>query len=137
MLTPEAAAGPPAGAGRRWSVGRVTWGASVFHRLGDGPRWSSRSVLCVSRACHRSTLAMVIFAGRLGVLKSLPDDVLKVRVHVGMRTQPAAKEKPRARAALLYAPRVTISVNHTPKSIFKSVHAILGAIDRTSIGRRT
>jgi hypothetical protein len=29
----------------------------------------------------------VILAGRLGVLKSLPDDVLKVRVHAGIRAQ--------------------------------------------------
>ncbi len=40
-------------------------------------------------------LAQVILTGCQGILKSLPDDVLKVRVHVGMRAQPAAKEKPR------------------------------------------
>ncbi len=40
------------------------------------------------------SLAEVIPAGSLGVGKSLPDDVLKVRVHAGMRAQPAAKEKP-------------------------------------------
>ncbi len=33
-----------------------------------------------------------------GIPKSLPDDVLKVRVHVGMRAQPAAKEKPQREA---------------------------------------
>ncbi len=37
-------------------------GSSVFHRLGDGPRWSLRSVLTASRACHRSGLLMVAAA---------------------------------------------------------------------------
>jgi hypothetical protein len=37
----------------------------------------------------------MVLAGRLGIPKSLPDDVLKVQVHVGMRAQPAAKEKSR------------------------------------------
>ncbi len=41
-------------------------------------------------------LAHVVPTGRLGNPKSLPNDVLKVRVQVGMRAQPAAKEKPRA-----------------------------------------
>jgi len=42
-------------------------------------------------------LTHLIFTGCLGVPKSLPDDVLEVRVHVGMRAQPVAKEKPRSR----------------------------------------
>ncbi len=41
-------------------------------------------------------LAQVIPTGRLGIPKSLPYDILKVRVHMGMRAQRAAKEKPRA-----------------------------------------
>ncbi len=41
-------------------------------------------------------LARVIPTGYQGVPKSLPNDILKVRVHVDMRAQPAAKEKPRA-----------------------------------------
>ena len=40
-------------------------------------------------------LAQVILTGCQGILKSLPDDVLKVQVHVDMRAQAAAKEKPR------------------------------------------
>ncbi len=40
-------------------------------------------------------LAQVILTGCQGIPKSLPDDVLKVRVRVGMRAQLAAKEKPR------------------------------------------
>ncbi len=42
-------------------------------------------------------LAQVIPTGCQGVPKSLPDDVLKVRVHAYMRAQPAAKEKPHPR----------------------------------------
>ena len=38
-------------------------------------------------------LAQVVLTGSLGILNGLPDDVLKVRVHVGMRAQAAAKEK--------------------------------------------
>ncbi len=45
----------------------------------------------------KPSLANVVLTGRLSILKSLPDDVLKVWVHVGMRAQPVAKEKPRAR----------------------------------------
>ncbi len=41
-------------------------------------------------------LAHVVPTGRLGNPESLPDDVLKVRVHVGMRARSGAKEKPRA-----------------------------------------
>jgi len=37
----------------------------------------------------------MIPAGSLGVGEGLPDDVLKVRVHVGMRARIEAKEKPR------------------------------------------
>ncbi len=40
-------------------------------------------------------LAQVTPTGRLGIPKSLPDDVLKIRGHAAMRAQPAAKEKPR------------------------------------------
>ncbi len=40
-------------------------------------------------------LAQVILTGCQGIPKSLPDDVLKVRVHGGMRALSAAKEKPR------------------------------------------
>ncbi len=40
-------------------------------------------------------LAHVVLTGCLGNLKSLPNYVLKVRVHEGMRAQPVAKEKPR------------------------------------------
>ncbi len=39
-------------------------------------------------------LAHVVFTVCQGFSKSLSDDVLKVRVHVGMGAQPAAKEKP-------------------------------------------
>ncbi len=38
-------------------------------------------------------------ASSLGIPKSLPDDILKVRVHGGMRAQAAAKEKPRRSGA--------------------------------------
>ena len=34
--------------------------ASVFRHLGDASRWSLRKPLIASRACYRSTLAMVI-----------------------------------------------------------------------------
>ena len=37
----------------------------------------------------------MIPASGLSIPKSRPDDVLKVRVHVGVRAQPVAKEKPR------------------------------------------
>ena len=37
----------------------------------------------------------MIPAGSLGIGEGLADDVLKVRVHVDMRAQAAAKEKPR------------------------------------------
>ena len=40
-------------------------------------------------------LAHVVLTGCQGIPKSLPDHALKVRVHVGMRAQPAAKGKPR------------------------------------------
>ncbi len=40
-------------------------------------------------------LAHVVLTDCLGNLKSLPNYVLKVRVHEGMRAQPVAKEKPR------------------------------------------
>ncbi len=39
-------------------------------------------------------LAQVILTGRLGVFKSLPDDILKVRVHGGMRAHLAAGRQP-------------------------------------------
>ncbi len=45
----------------------------------------------------KPSLVHVILAGRLGILKSLSDYVLKVWVHVGMRAQVVAKEKPRAK----------------------------------------
>ncbi len=44
-------------------------------------------------------LAHMVLTGCQGIPKSLSDDVLKVRVHVGMRAQPAAKEKPRRSGA--------------------------------------
>ncbi len=37
----------------------------------------------------------MIPAGSLGIGEGLAGDILKVRVHVGMRAQAAAKEKPR------------------------------------------
>ncbi len=37
----------------------------------------------------------VVPAGSLGIGKRLADDVLKVRVHAGMRARSRAKEKPR------------------------------------------
>ena len=40
-------------------------------------------------------LAQVILTGCQGIPKSLPDDVLKVRVHVGMRARAGAEGKPR------------------------------------------
>ncbi len=40
-------------------------------------------------------LAQVIPASGLSIPKSLPDDLLKVRVHGGMRARSGAKEKPR------------------------------------------
>ncbi len=40
-------------------------------------------------------LARVVPTDCQGILKSLPDDVLKVRVHGGMRARSGAKEKPR------------------------------------------
>ncbi len=45
-------------------------------------------------------LARVVPTDCQGIPKSLPDDVLKVRVHAGMRAQPAAKEKPRRSGAI-------------------------------------
>ncbi len=44
-------------------------------------------------------LAQVILTGCQGIPKSLPDDVLKVRVHGGMRARSDAKEKPRRSGA--------------------------------------
>ena len=41
-------------------------------------------------------LAQIVPTDCQGIPKSLPDDVLKVRVHAGMKEQAAAKEKPRA-----------------------------------------
>ncbi len=38
--------------------------------------------------------AFLVKPGCQDILESLPDDVLKVRVHTDMRAQPAAKEKP-------------------------------------------
>ncbi len=38
-------------------------------------------------------LAQVVLAGCLSIGEGLPDDVLKVRVHVSMRAQSRAKEK--------------------------------------------
>ncbi len=40
-------------------------------------------------------LAQVVLTGCQGIPKSLPDDVLKVGVHVGMRAQFRPKGKPR------------------------------------------
>ncbi len=51
-------------------------------------------------------LAQVILPGCLGIFKGLPDDVLKVRVHAGMRAQVVTKEKPRRSGAEI---RVLIS----------------------------
>ena len=39
-------------------------------------------------------LAQVILTGCQGIVKSLPDDVLKARVHVDMRARISAKRKP-------------------------------------------
>ncbi len=47
-------------------------------------------------------LAQVILTGCQGILESLPDDVLKVPGHVGIRAQPTAKEKPAARTGLRF-----------------------------------
>ncbi len=46
-------------------------------------------------ASRTVALAQVILAGGLGVGEGLADDVLKVRVHVGMRARSGTKEKPR------------------------------------------
>ncbi len=43
------------------------------------------------------SLPNMIPAGSLGIGEGLADDFLKVGVHGGMRAQPAAKEKPRAK----------------------------------------
>ena len=45
-------------------------------------------------------LAHVVLAGCQSILKSLPDDVLKVRVHGGMKARISAKRKPRRSGAL-------------------------------------
>ncbi len=54
---------------------------------------SGRTCSTAWTAC--SGLAQVVLTGCQGIPKSLANDVLKVRVHAGMRAQPAAKEKPR------------------------------------------
>ncbi len=41
-------------------------------------------------------MTQAIPTGCQGIPKSLPDDVLKVRVHADMRAQRVTKEKPRA-----------------------------------------
>ncbi len=46
------------------------------------------------RTCGMLGLAQVILTGCQGIPKSLPDDVLKVRVHGGMRAQFGPKGKP-------------------------------------------
>ncbi len=69
-------------------------------------------------------LAQVILTGCQGIPKSLADDVLKVRVHAGMRTQPVAKERPRRSGAKVKSenggltfcghPKVSVSkISHT------------------------
>ena len=56
------------------------------------------------------SLAEVIPAGSLGVGKRLPDDVVKFRVHAGMKARPKPKEKPaRALADALAAGRDYLS----------------------------
>ncbi len=63
-------------------------------RVGGGQDWP-----CPLDSLNgKHGLAHVVPTGRLGNRKSLPDDVLKVRVHAHMSAQPAAKEKPRGRA---------------------------------------
>ena len=44
-------------------------------------------------------LAQVVLAGRLSIGEGLADDVLKVRVHGGMRARSGVKEKPRRSGA--------------------------------------
>ncbi len=69
-------------------------------------------------------LAQVIPTDCQGIPKSLADHALKVRVHVGMRAQPAAKEKPRRSGAIVKSetggltfcghPKVSVSkISHT------------------------
>ncbi len=62
-------------------------------------------------ASRTVALAQVILPGCQGIPKSLADDVLKVRVHVGMRAQPVAKEMPSgcSEAGVCGARRGTIS----------------------------
>ena len=48
-------------------------------------------------ALDRLGMAQVILAGCLGVLKSLANDILKVRIHVALRARLPAKENPRPR----------------------------------------
>ncbi len=69
-------------------------------------------------------LAQMIPIDCQGIPKSLPDDVLKVRVHMVMRARSGAKEKPRRSGAIVKSenggltfcghPKVSVSkISHT------------------------
>jgi hypothetical protein len=66
-------------------------------RIGVGHVWPRQ----MDSLYGKLGLANAVIAGCLGILESLPDCVIKVRVHEGMRAQPAAKEKPRPKPELV------------------------------------
>ena len=59
--------------------------------IGVGPVWPCQLDSLNGNHC----LANMVNTGCMGIPKILPDEVLKVRVHVGMRARSGAKEKPR------------------------------------------
>ena len=63
-------------------------------RIGVGHVWPRQ----MDSLYGKLGLANAVIAGCLGILESLPDYVIKVRVHEGMRLQLATKEKPQREA---------------------------------------
>ncbi len=68
-------------------------------------------------------LAQVILTSCQSIPKSLPDDVLKVQVHVGMRARSGAKEKPRR------APNRPGTHERKPPKTIVLDHVLLGKPD--------
>ncbi len=94
---------PRRGASRGgWRSGRCRdRGSFVPHQINGSQRVGGGHVRPCPLDSPNGTLglAQVILTGCQGIPKGLPDDVLKVRVHVEMRAQPAAKEQPRRSGA--------------------------------------
>ncbi len=63
-----------------------------------------------------------------GIPKSLPDDVLKVRVHVGMRAQPNAKEKARRSGAPVPLLALCFLARTRPPAIHAAQHERAGRV---------